>query len=274
MPLDQQLRDIPNIPLERPLLIVSDLDGTLLDHETYSYAPAIPALERIKETGFPLILASSKTAAEIVPLREELGFGHCEAIVENGAGVLQPGNEIEPDDSPYHDLLSKLDKLPKALRRQYTGFSQLSIDQVADMTGLTTKQASLAKRRCYSEPGIWDGDDHQFEELCTAVADIGLTQQRGGRFITLSFGWSKQDRISEIAEKYSDHQRKAFVVALGDAPNDIEMLTAADLGIVIPNPANEGIAQKIQSACEKIVCAPEKGPSGWNQSILAILENR
>jgi len=30
-------------------LIFTDLDGTLLDHETYSFGPALPALNLIKE---------------------------------------------------------------------------------------------------------------------------------------------------------------------------------------------------------------------------------
>ena len=45
--------------------IFTDLDGTLLDHDTYSWAPAAPAIERIKKLGIPLIAISSKTLAEL-----------------------------------------------------------------------------------------------------------------------------------------------------------------------------------------------------------------
>ncbi|MEM9278462.1 MAG: HAD-IIB family hydrolase, partial [Pseudomonadota bacterium] len=74
------------IPVSNQLIFFTDLDGTLLDHETYSHEPAREALDAIRNNDIPLILASSKTAAEIEPLRNELGFDHCEAIVENGAG--------------------------------------------------------------------------------------------------------------------------------------------------------------------------------------------
>lgn len=67
-------------------VIFTDLDGTLLDHDTYSYEPANSALEKLRETKTPLILASSKTAAEIAPLRHELGFDAFPAIVENAPG--------------------------------------------------------------------------------------------------------------------------------------------------------------------------------------------
>ncbi|MCE8458362.1 HAD-IIB family hydrolase, partial [Rhodovulum sulfidophilum] len=61
--------------MPRPaLLIFTDLDGTLLDHETYSHAEAAPALTALRAAGVPVILASSKTAAEIAPLRAELGL--------------------------------------------------------------------------------------------------------------------------------------------------------------------------------------------------------
>ena len=71
--------------MTRRMIVFSDLDGTLLDHETYSFEPARPALDRLKREGHVLVLASSKTAAEIAPLRDAMGFSHCPAIVENGA---------------------------------------------------------------------------------------------------------------------------------------------------------------------------------------------
>ena len=81
------------ISLEKdlPLIVFSDLDGTLLDHETYSWAAAEPALAALRAQGIPLVLASSKTALEIAPLRAAMGFSHCPAIVENGAGLLAAG---------------------------------------------------------------------------------------------------------------------------------------------------------------------------------------
>ena len=46
-------------------IIFTDLDGTLLDHRTYTYEPALEALSVIKSHQIPLILTSSKTKAEI-----------------------------------------------------------------------------------------------------------------------------------------------------------------------------------------------------------------
>jgi len=45
------------------LVVFSDLNGTLLDHETYDWTPAKPALDRLARQGCPVILSSSKTAS-------------------------------------------------------------------------------------------------------------------------------------------------------------------------------------------------------------------
>ena len=54
--------------------LLFDLDGTLLDHESYSFAPARPALAALAEIGAGVVLATSKTAAEVAPLRAALGL--------------------------------------------------------------------------------------------------------------------------------------------------------------------------------------------------------
>ena len=48
-----------------PLLVFTDLDGTLLDHDSYSFEPARPALARLRSAGVPVIPTTSKTLAEV-----------------------------------------------------------------------------------------------------------------------------------------------------------------------------------------------------------------
>jgi mannosyl-3-phosphoglycerate phosphatase len=68
------------------LLIFTDLDGTLLDHDTYDFSPALPALTALRADNVPLILCSSKTRAELEYWKERLNI-HDPFISENG-GVL------------------------------------------------------------------------------------------------------------------------------------------------------------------------------------------
>jgi HAD superfamily hydrolase (TIGR01484 family) len=74
-------------------VVFSDLDGTLLDHETYSFDAARPGLDALKSRGIPLILASSKTRAEMQDLAPQLGAAGL--IFENGGGLEWPEN-LEP----------------------------------------------------------------------------------------------------------------------------------------------------------------------------------
>ena len=73
-----------------PLLVFSDLDGTLIDHHSYDWSPAMPALAALGSIGAGVVLASSKTAAEIDLLRRDMGLEDWPAIVENGPGCCQP----------------------------------------------------------------------------------------------------------------------------------------------------------------------------------------
>ncbi len=55
------------------LVIFTDLDGSLLDTETYRFDAARAALEELTARQVPLVLCTSKTRAEVEPLRQELG---------------------------------------------------------------------------------------------------------------------------------------------------------------------------------------------------------
>ncbi len=252
-------------------IVFTDLDGTLLDHETYAFDAARPALERLKGRGIPLILASSKTAAELVPLRERMGFAHCEAIAENGAGILPPGTSVAGDDACLRDILAILDRAPVELRRHFNGFSQWSVDEISARTGLAPDDARAARARQYSEVGLWAGSQDQWTGFLSYLGENGLTAQQGGRFISLSFGASKAACMQTIAEHHRQINGSALVIALGDAPNDIAMLEAADMGIIIPNPGHGGIATLDGEATGQIIRADFPGPAGWNRAILAVI---
>lgn len=249
-----------------PFIVFTDLDGTLLDHHDYSWTAAQPALDHLAERGVPVVLASSKTAAEIAPLRAAMGLSACPAIVENGAGILPAHATPDDDAAPYARLRATLDSLPAPLRKCFTGFGDMTDADVARITGLAPDGATLARRRAFSEPGLFDGDDAARKAFIAALAAKGVTARQGGRFLTLSFGGTKADRMEEIAALYG-HPR---TVALGDAPNDVEMLETADRGFIIANPSGTPLPKLAKEDGMAITRSKNPGPSGWNESILAL----
>lgn len=259
--------------LNPPLIVFSDLDGTLLDHETYSYTAALPALDELKRRNIPLILASSKTAAEIVEKRQELGFSGFPAIVENGSGVLEPegsATDID-DDSDHRRLIGILDSLPLRLRENFSGFSDWNVDEIVEHTGLPASAAEKAACRRYSEPGLWWSSDEERDEFIALLEKKGITARQGGRYLTLSFGASKADRMREITARYKVGDRSPCILALGDAPNDIEMLEAADIGVVVANPHIAPLPELDGENIGRIVRTMEPGPEGWNRAVLRIV---
>jgi len=75
--------------MNRELILFTDLDGTLLDHDNYSFSSALEAIECLNALKIPWILNSSKTLSELLGLRTQLRQKH-PVIVENGAGVAIP----------------------------------------------------------------------------------------------------------------------------------------------------------------------------------------
>lgn len=251
-----------------PLIVFTDLDGTLIDHDTYQWTAAQPALNALGRIKAGVVLASSKTAPEIAALRDAMGLGDWPAIIENGAGCLISQDQTPPENKEYLRIRSALSQIPTRLRRQYTGFGDMTSSEIEKHTGLSAQAAKQAKERAFSEPGRWHGDATQLALFKQALEKLGIRTRDGGRFLTLSFGKNKSDQMARITH----HFQPAHTVALGDAPNDVEMLEAADFGVVIPNPKGHELPELTGEKEGRIMRASEAGPVGWNSSILGLLE--
>ncbi len=252
---------------QMPLLVFTDLDGTLLSHSDYSWDAARPALERLAHIGAGVVLASSKTAPEIAVLRHEMGLEQWPAIVENGAGLLKPHVQDSTGPSIYTQLRAALGNVAADLRIKYLGFGDMDAAQVADLTGLSPSAATLAKQRSFSEPGTWSGTPTEKAEFLKELAAQGIVAREGGRFLTLSFGGTKADQIARII----DDLNPLNTIALGDAPNDVEMLEAADFGVIIANPQGTQLPLLKGETQNRITRTTLAGPNGWNAAIMAHL---
>ena len=65
--------------------VVSDVDGTLMDH-SYDLTPAKETIKLLQKLSIPVILCTSKTAAEVKVIRKQLNLTD-PYIVENGAAI-------------------------------------------------------------------------------------------------------------------------------------------------------------------------------------------
>ncbi|MDD7984486.1 HAD-IIB family hydrolase [Lentisphaera marina] len=253
------------------LIVVTDLDASLLD-ENYSWAAANQSLEQLSKVSFPVIFNSSKTLVEMIPLAEQIQQQFktppTPIVAENGGIIAYPDHEnykISVSSIDLKSILELAHNLRQKHNYKFTGFSDMTAEEISSATGLKPQSANLAKQRNSTEPILWYDSFENFTEFKASLEDHGVRVIRGGQFIHLMGQADKADALESLRSHYiktqtSDHW---LVVALGDSPNDQTMLNKADIGALIPN--KKHAAFEI-SAPHTIKCT-ESGPTAWQQAI-------
>ena len=265
-------------------IIFSDLDGTLLDHHTYTYIPASEALARIRELSIPLILVSSKTRRELVYYQQELSLTEYPFVVENGAafftrvGYFDHLMDYQQSEGLWQYTLGcDVNKIRTALAEISTkyeyeirGFHNSSIQEIARQTGLSEERVADAVKREFSVPVFFDTRSEQI--LKNEVTKYGLTILYGGRFIHVLGNSNKGDCLRRIMQGFhlKHPDRKYMSIALGDSLNDFAMLEAADYPVLVKKHNGK---YEDRAGLNRIIYSPDIGPAGWNKSVLTILNN-
>ena len=247
----------------RNYIIFSDLDGTLLDHKTYTFEPASEALSVLKSRKIPLILSSSKTKAEIERIQSKLALKD-PFIFENGSGVFY-NNQVVSFGVNLSDIHDEIIPLQKTFN--FNCYSLLPIEQAVQHTGLAKAEAKLSQQRQFSEPIIWLDDEEKKIEFIQIIHQLGLHATQGGRFLTISSHHDKAKALKWVKNTLEKDRQTEFIsIALGDGENDINMIDACDIKILIQN--NNEHLHKPGWIMSKMC-----GPSGWNQEIMKVLNN-
>ena len=262
------------------LIVFSDLDGTLLDHHTYSFEDARPALERLRAADVPLILCTSKTRAEIAPLREALGNTH-PFIGENGGAVFIPagyfpfalsgterrdGLDVIAVGDPYPDLVAALVRASRSSGVAVRGFADMTDADVAAVTGLSIDAARLARQREFDEPfEILEPD--RTDDLLAAIARERKRWTVGGRFHHIMGASDKAAAVRLLITLYRRQHGAVTTVGLGDAPNDAGFLAEVDRPIAVVSPHVDELLARVPHAR----VTQRTGPAGWNEAILDLL---
>jgi mannosyl-3-phosphoglycerate phosphatase len=269
----------------RDYLVFTDLDGTLLNHNDYSFDDAKGALEYLKQNKIPIIIVTSKTFSEVRELQKELNI-QCPFIVENGAGIyIPPDGVLTKGVMPYQNRHIQISYAQsylevrlffKTLQKEYNirGFGDMSKDEVKILTGLDENSVINSMRRDFTEPFIAH-DDVDIYELKQKANKAGLDVVKGGRFYHLiSKGQDKARAMKHLTKLYNQRLDKDFKkIALGDSANDFTMLLAADVGVLIK--LHNGEYANIECSglsCEDIIKSKHPGPRGWSDTIMEILD--
>ena len=274
-----------NAPHSNEILVFTDLDGTLLDHDTYSFEPALPALAMLAQKNIPVIINSSKTLVEILKIRSALGNCH-PFIAENGSVVAVPEQTFyglthkDPLFQPQSGLLVRrlggdrkavldiLNRLRQTHGFSFEGFADMEPARLSRVTGLTENQAIQAGQRLSTEPVLWQDTPEQWEAFAGHLADAGLGWVQGGRFISISRPFDKKDGVACLLDLYADKMGKVpFTIGLGDSPNDQAMLDMMDIAVVIRSARCDQIQL---NRPQTIIRTTARGPEGWQEAFKGI----
>lgn len=270
------------------LLVFTDLDGSLLDHHTYDWTPAQRWLDELRQRKVPVIINTSKTLAEVSELAQELNLTDYPCVTENGGAIWLPAG------CPLLPLQQDATSLPPAmglgegglirlggnirqvrsvlatLRQQgfqFEGFGDVTPERVMEWTDLPLAKARCAWQRQSSEPLVWQQGESELGDFVTALEAQGLTLTRGGRFMHVgAAGVNKGNALEWLRERYQKLSPAVVTaLALGDGANDVPMLSAADLGVLVKG---MGTAVTFPASFKTpLYRTRTPGPTGWCEGL-------
>ncbi len=261
-------------------VVFTDLDGTLLHPVSYSFKEAEPAIRMLKEKKIPIVMTSSKTRKEIELYRERLSIKD-PFISENGGGIFIPegyfpfhvegtsidGYRVIMFGRPYEEVRRVLREIGSTLGVDIRGFGDMTVKEVAELTGLSEQEAALSMKRDFVEPFVCTRDDRLLKEVLEEIEKRGFRWTRG-RFYHIMGEHDKGRAVRVLADYYRRLYGRVITIGLGDSLNDEPMLRAVDIAVCVAK--KDGSYEPF--GIEGIIKADGIGPSGWNTAIINIIK--
>ncbi len=266
--------------LEMDFFVFTDIDGTFLNHNNYSYGSLKNFIQRIKNS-VHIIFNTSKTFNEILNIQKQLDIDF-PFIAENGAciffreGYLNE-NALNKKFFKYENfLVYKLTKLePKLLieklhsirnKYNFSFLSELNDKQILKITNLKSKDLKNVKKRLFTNPIYWEDSK---EKILEFKSELNLIKKNfhlleGGRFLHISDNYNKGIALNEFLSIIEKSLPSNFItVSIGDSENDLSMLESTDYSCIV-----KGEKKKISlKKKNNIYYSETKAPEGWQESM-------
>ena len=264
----------------KSFLIFSDLDGTFLHHQNYSYGKNDLIIEKLKKNNHHIIFNSSKTYYEIKLILKQLKLTMMPFSCENGATLYFPKNIFKKiKKSKNFETYWKISLAEKNSLEWYKILKKLKNDFqfeiICDLSKRSLSKLSNLKditqmlNREASQLIIWKDNQKNFNKF-TKIIKINLKGaiNQGGRFIQISSPCNKRIATKVICHVYHESFGDRFyrsVIALGDNKNDRDMLNFAKYPCVIKN--KYAAILKLISSKKNTYFSKKDAPSGWGESL-------
>ncbi len=249
------------------LWVVSDVDGTLMDH-SYDLTPAKETIKKLQQLSIPVILCTSKTASEVKVIRKELNLKD-PYIVENGAAIY--GESLDKVNGEiilgekYEFLEEILNLISREIEYKLIPLNNLTNQEATQLTGLKGNALNLMRDRHWSMPFL--NPPSLLEEkinICCKKFKVDIF--KGNRMSHLLSTNSNKGKAINALKKYSNIEN-VEIIGLGDSPNDLPLLLNSDIRIVIPgiDGPNQNLLDLLNDF--EFTLASEPNGFGWKNEI-------
>lgn len=270
-------------------VVFTDLEGTLLDPvvkvRDARWEAARPALERLQAHRVPVVLCTSKTRAEVLPLRRELGLAD-PFVTENGGAVYIPrsyfpfalptarveaGFQILELGQEYQKLVRALEEAAQTSGVAVRGFNRMSEKEVAERCGLDRAAARRARQREFDEPFLLEkGTPKQKERFFRWLEQRGLRWRQGVRFWHLMGDNHKGVAVRRLIELYRQQYGKVQTIGLGDSRHDLDFLSLVDCPVLLAGRDGRH-DREARAKLPRAQLVAGSGPAAWNEAVLEFL---
>ena len=260
---------------KKQIVIFTDLDGTLLDKNTFKFDKIEKYFRELLSKDIIIIPNSSKTEAELSDFNKQYNL-NLSFIAENGSSIH--GLNLIHKNLPEKMLLSKTtDEIYKIYKQNITPYLKEKITFILNLKSkeqeeifsLPLDKMTLAIKRNHSIPIIFNGTESEKNELIKIMNDSGLTIQTGGRIINICGNVNKSKAISRTVELINTKINDEIItIGVGDNQNDIEMLRHTDYACLVKNDNFDSSLINI----DNLIKSSEPSPEGWADVIKTAIQ--
>ena len=257
------------------IIIFSDLDGSLLNRDTFKFDTIKNFLKKLISNEIFIIPNSSKTESEILNFNKELGE-KLPFIAENGSAIhdLNLINSNFPEKISLSREIKEIlhvfnNKIDNELKSKCNFVEKLSQKKQSEILGLPTEKLKDALNRNYSVPFVFEGEKKLKDKLFKTVEKTGLTLQEGGRVINLCDKVSKSQAMKNVIKVFKKINKDNLItIGVGDNYNDLGMLRNSDFPCLVFN--DKFTLDKI--SINNCFVSKKVAPEGWEEVVKMALD--
>jgi mannosyl-3-phosphoglycerate phosphatase len=271
----------PATGLAQRLVVVTDVDGSLLEPGNRSRPNERAALDFLTARGIPLVINSSRTRAEIERLHQTLHM-LTPFISEHGSALFVPhgcfpslperarpalGGSVIEFGRRYHEVVDALRLTSRELGVEIVGFAGLTIHDVSRELRVPIVEAQLAKVREYTELfRIVDEKDATRSRLFKALRRRGLRCWRTGRHHLVTATPDRAESLRTLKAMWRQAWGDPIMIGFGDSEDDVAWLRHADVAIIVQND-HTGVPARVLSKLPTVHVTRWAGRHGWSEAM-------